>query len=236
MFATTKNLFFMKNRIASLLFLSALTLTVSCKNDKATEAETTEAGKVKEVSGEATQYNVDAKASKIEWTGSKPTGKHTGTITLADGAIFVKDSVLDSGKFNIDMNTIAVTDLKAGDGKEDLEAHLKGTAADAKEADMDHFFNVKKFPTASFEITSAKTENGKTTVEGNLTMKGITKNVKFPAKVTVNGDVVTLESDTFSINRTLWNVNYASKSVFDNLGDKFVNDDIELKVSVTAKK
>lgn len=226
----------MKNRIASLLILSALTLTVSCKNDKANEAETTEAGEVKEISGEAVQYTVDAKASKIEWTGTKPTGKHTGTIALADGAVFVKDSVLDSGKFNIDMNTITVTDLKAGDGKEDLEAHLKGTAADAKEADMDHFFNVKKFPTGSFEITSAKTENGKTSVEGNLTLKGITKNVKFPAKVTVNGDTVLLESDVFSINRTLWNVNYASKSVFDDLGDKFVNDEIELKVSVTAKK
>lgn len=226
----------MKNRIASLLFLSAMTLTVSCKNDKATEAETTEAGEVKEVSGEAAQYNVDVKASKIDWTGSKPTGKHTGTIMLTDGAVFLKDGMLDSGKFNIDMNTIVVTDLKAGDGKEDLEAHLKGTAADAKEADMDHFFNVKKFPTGSFEITSAKTENGKTSVEGNLTLKGITKNVKFPATVTVSGDSVTLESDVFSINRTLWNVNYASKSVFDNLGDKFVNDDIELKVSVTAKK
>lgn len=234
MFVTTK-IFFMKNRIASLLILSALTLTVSCKNDKTTEAETTEAGKVKEVSGEAVQYTVDAKTSKIEWTGTKPTGKHTGTIMLADGAVFVKDSVLDSGKFNIDMNTITVTDL-TGEEKSNLEAHLKGNAADAKEADMDHFFNVKKFPTGSFEITSAKTENGKTSVEGNLTLKGITKNVKFPAKVTVNGDTVTLESDVFSINRTLWNVNYASKSVFDNLGDKFVNDEIELKVSVTAKK
>lgn len=226
----------MKNRIASLLILSALTLTVSCKNDKTTEAETTEAGEVKEVSGEAVQYTVDAASSKIEWTATKPTGKHMGTIALADGAIFIKDSLMDSGKFNIDMNTITVTDLKAGDGKEDLEAHLKGNAVDVKEADMDHFFNVKKFPTSSFEVTSAKTENGKTTVEGNLTMKGITKNVKFPAKVTVNGGTVTLESDPFSINRTLWNVNYGSKSVFDNLGDKFINDEIELKVSVTAKK
>ena len=225
----------MKNRIASLLILSVLTLTVSCKNDKTTEAETTEAGTVKDVSGEATQYIVDAQASKIEWTGSKPTGKHTGTIMLADGAVFLKDSVLDSGKFNIDMNTIVVTDL-TGDDKSNLEAHLKGTAPDAKEADMDHFFNVKKFPAGSFEITSAKTENGMTTVEGNLTLKGITKNVKFPAKVAIDGDMMTLESEIFSINRTLWNVNYGSKSIFDNLGDKFVNDEIELKVIVTAKK
>jgi len=224
----------MKNRIASLLVLSALTLTVSCKNDKAAEAETTEAGTVKEVSGEASTYTIDKENSKIEWTGSKPTGKHTGTINLAEGTVSVKDNALDTGKFTIDMNTITVTDLKAGDGKEDLEGHLKGTGG--TEADFDHFFNVKKYPQANFEITKAVTENGKTSVEGNLTMKGITKNVKFPATVTVNGNTVTVVSDPFTINRTLWNVNYGSKSVFDNLGDKFINDDIELKVSVTAKK
>ncbi|TPD66024.1 YceI family protein [Flavobacterium microcysteis] len=224
----------MKNRIASLLILSALTLTVSCKNDKAAEAETTEAGAVKEVSGEAASYKVDNANSKIDWTGSKPTGKHTGTINLTDGTVSIKDNVLDSGKFTIDMNTITVTDLKAGDGKEDLEGHLKGTGG--TEADYDHFFNVKKYPQSTFEITKAVTENGKTAVEGNLTMKGITKNVKFPATVTVNGDTVTLVSDPFTINRTLWNVNYGSKSVFDNLGDKFINDDIELKVSISAKK
>ncbi|WDO12960.1 YceI family protein [Flavobacterium sp. WW92] len=224
----------MKNRIASLLVLSALTLTVSCKNDKAAEAETTEAGTVKEVSGEAATYTIDKENSKIEWTGSKPTGKHTGTINLAEGTVSVKDNALDTGKFTIDMNTITVTDLKAGDGKEDLEGHLKGTGG--TEADFDHFFNVKKYPQANFEITKAVTENGKTSVEGNLTMKGITKNVKFPATVTVNGNTVTVVSDPFTINRTLWNVNYGSKSVFDNLGDKFINDDIELKVSVTAKK
>lgn len=225
----------MKNRIATLLFLSLFSI-VSCKNDKAADAETTEAGEVKTATTEAVSYKVDKSTSKIEWTGSKPTGKHTGTINLADGEIFIKDNVLDSGKFNIDMNTISVTDLKTGDGKEDLEGHLKGTSSEGKEADMDHFFNVKKYPTSSFEITSANTENGKTTVEGNLTMKGITKNVKFPAVVTVDGNSVTLTSDPFSINRTLWNVNYGSKSVFDNLGDKFINDDIELKVSVKATR
>lgn len=224
----------MKNRIASLLILSALTLTVSCKNDKTAEAETTEAGTVKEASGEAVSYTVDKGNSKIDWTGSKPTGKHTGTINLSDGTVSIKDNVLDSGKFTIDMNTITVTDLKAGDGKEDLEGHLKGTGG--KEEDFDHFFNVKKYPQSTFEITKAVTENGKTAVEGNLTMKGITKNVKFPATVTVDGNTVTLVSDAFTINRTLWNVNYGSKSVFDNLGDKFINDDIELKVSITAKK
>jgi hypothetical protein len=60
--------------------------------------------------------------------------------------------------------------------------------------------------------------------------------LNFHATITVDGDVVTLTSETFTINRTQWNVNYSSKSVFDDLKDKFINDDIELKVTVTAKK
>lgn len=220
----------MKNRILTLFMAAALGLTVSCKNDKSAEA--TDAEEVKEASATAAVYTVDASNSKIDWTGSKPTGKHTGTIAIKEGTVTVNGTDLESGKFMIDMNSITVTDL-TGEEKQGLEAHLKGTGKPEAE---DEFFNVKKFPTATFELTKAVTENGKTNVEGNLTVKGITKNVKFPATVAVNGDTVTIMSDTFAINRTEWNVNYGSKSVFDNLGDKFINDDIELKVSLTAKK
>ena len=47
---------------------------------------------------------------------------------------------------------------------------------------------------------------------------------------------MTIESEAFTIDRTKWGVNYGSKSVFDDLGDKFINDDIELKILVSAKK
>jgi polyisoprenoid-binding protein YceI len=67
-------------------------------------------------------------------------------------------------------------------------------------------------------------------------LKGITKPVKFPATITLDGNKMTLSTDSFKINRTEWNINYASKSIFDDLKDKFVNDDIELKVNVTATK
>ncbi len=220
----------MKNRILTFFMAATLGLTVSCKNDKTSEAG--EAAEVQEASAEAVTYNVDAANSKIEWSGSKPTGKHTGTIAISDGTVAVKGDQLESGKFVIDMNSIVVTDL-TGEEKQGLEAHLKGTGKPGAE---DEFFNVKKYPTGNFELTKAVTENGKTNVEGNLTLKGVTKNVKFPATVAVNGDTVTITSETFAINRTEWNVNYGSKSVFDNLGDKFINDEIELKVSVTAKK
>ena len=71
---------------------------------------------------------------------------------------------------------------------------------------------------------------------GNLTLKGVTKPVEFTATITNEGDVMTLTSDAFLINRTHWNVNYASKSIFDDLKDKFVNDDIELVVKLKATK
>jgi polyisoprenoid-binding protein YceI len=110
---------------------------------------------------------------------------------------------------------------------------LKGLG---KEEDADHFFNTKKFPEGTFEITTVETVDAVTTVSGNLTLKGITKPVSFPATISVDGDMVMLNSESFKIDRTQWGVNYASKSVFDDLKDKFVNDEIELKVSVTAAK
>jgi polyisoprenoid-binding protein YceI len=206
-------------------------LTVSCKNDKTETPEVQE--EVAVASDTASPYVVDAASSFIEWVGSKPAGKHNGTIAISNGEVYLNNGKIESGKFTIDMNSITVLDLKAGDGKEDLEGHLKGLG---KEEDADHFFNTKKFPEGSFEITAVNTVDAQTTVEGNLTLKGITKPVKFPATITLDGNKMTLSTESFKINRTEWNVNYASKSIFDNLKDKFVDDEIELKVNVTATK
>ena len=68
-------------------------------------------------------------------------------------------------------------------------------------------------------------------VSGNLTMKDQTHNVTFPASVSFNENTMSLQSETFAIDRTKWGVNYGSKSVFDNLGDKFINDEIESGVA-----
>lgn len=219
----------MKKIILSLVVLATLSLT-SCKNEK---TETTEAVDAAVATEEASTYTVDATKSTIEWIGSKPAGKHNGTIALSKGELALNNGKVESGNFTIDMNSITVLDLAAGDGKEDLEGHLKGLG---KEEDADHFFNTKKYPEGTFEITSVETVDAVTTVSGNLTLKGITKPVSFPATIAVDGDTVMLNSESFKIDRTQWNVNYASKSVFDDLKDKFVDDEIELKVSVTATK
>ena len=73
-------------------------------------------------------------------------------------------------------------------------------------------------------------------LSGNLALKGTKHNVTFPASINIENDEITIKTDIFSIDRTKWGINYGSKSVFDNLGDKFINDNIELQLKLSAKK
>lgn len=228
----------MRKSIFSVALLSVFALT-SCKKEskapvveeKSTKEEVVE---VKEENKITPNYLVDTANSVIDWIGTKPGDKHTGTISLKkDSGFVINEGKVTNGIFVLDMTSITVTDLTGGK-KEGLETHLKGTGEKGEE---DHFFNINKFPTGTYTITQVtEHEEGKHLVAGKLTLKGITKDVNFTASITVTENEVTLASDEFTINRTLWGVNYASKSVFDDLKDKFIDDEIKLTVKVTAKK
>lgn len=208
----------------------AVSLFVACKGDKAQTANSAE--KVAEATGQTLTVNTDL--STINWTGSKPTGSHTGTIKLSEGTVSVENDKITGGSFTIDMNSINCTDLD-GDQKANLEAHLKGSA----EGKEDDFFNVAKYPTASFAVTKvtnvANSEEGNVLVYGNLTLKDVTKNVSFTAKSAMSNGMLRLKSNKFKINRTDWGIKFMSNSFFDDLKDNFINDEIELMISVIAK-
>ncbi len=218
----------MKKTILNVFMIAGIAMaTVGCKNDKSSE----DAKEVATANEEAMEYAVDTTASVIEWEGNKPTGTHTGTIQLKNGTFKANDSIIESGIFVISMTSINVTDLE-GDDKNDLESHLKGTV-EGKEGD---FFNVNQFPEATFEVTGVNQVNGQTMLQGNLTMKEETKNIEFPVTINQTEDALELTSEPFTIDRTEWKVNYGSKSVFEGLGDKFINDDIILTLNLKAKK
>ncbi len=221
----------MKKNVFALVALAALSLT-ACKKENTTVE--TDAVETTTQTADAVTYNANVAESKIDWVGGKVSGdNHTGTIALTDGQVFVTNNAVTGGKFTIDMNSIVVTDITDADKKAGLEGHLKGATAE----NADHFFNVSKFPTASFEITKVTEENGKQMVEGNLTIKEATHGIKFPAMVTVTDADVTIASDEFEIDRTKWAVNYNSGSVVKDLaGDKVINDNIKLKIAVKATK
>lgn len=207
--------------------------SVACKNENNNEVEALEAQEAAVATTEAVPFEIDTTTSTIEWRGTKPTGEHIGIIDIQDGTIMATNENITSGKVTIDMNSISVLDEGMDDkDRKSLEDHLKGTA-EGKETD---FFNVQEYPTATFEITGVSEANGQKMLQGNLTIKDETKNIEFPVTTSISENEVTLESDTFIIDRTDWGVNYGSKSVFDNLGDNFISDEMELKISVTATR
>jgi len=193
---------------------------VSCKN-KAEEAKTTEATEATEAQASSVKYMANPANTLIEWAGYKPTGEHFGTIMLESGVFTVNDGKIESGTFIINMSS-----LKDYDGSAKLEGHLK--SAD--------FFDVEKHPSAAFEITGFEEVDGKMMLSGNLALKEKKNNVTFPVTLSEKDDIFTITSEKFTIDRSKWDVKYGSKSFFDNLGDKFINDDIELKIVVNAKK
>lgn len=167
---------------------------------------------------QAQNKKVDVAKSSIQWIGKKVTGAHDGTIKLASGTLVMEKSELKGGKFVVDMTSINVTDLEAGKGKEKLEGHLKA----------DDFFGVDKFATSTLDFKKiAKKSANVYTVTADLTIKNITKPVTFD--ITINKNNATAN---VMIDRTKYDIKYGSGSFFDNLGDKAINDEFELKVNL----
>ena len=161
---------------------------------------------------------VDVAKSKINWVGKKVTGQHEGTINLKDGALVFKGDKLAGGSFTVDMTSLVATDLKAGEGKEKLEGHLKSG----------DFFGTDKFATSKlvFKTISGKGKNIYT-VTADLTIKDKSNPITFD--ITVNGNTATTN---LKVDRTKYDIKYGSGSFFDNLGDKTISDDFDLAVSL----
>lgn len=160
---------------------------------------------------------IDTATSAIEWLGKKVTGQHNGTVNFKEGALVFKGKVLKGGSFTVDMNSLTATDLQ-GEYQGKLNGHLKA----------DDFFGTAKFPTATlvFKKIGSKAKDVYT-VTADLTIKGITKPVTFD--MTVNGNTATT---TFNVDRTKYGIQYNSKSIFSSIGDKAINDEFELKVTL----
>ena len=216
----------MKKSVFNIFMVAVLAVAiVGCK--KAKEANTSEAEAAAVAESTSEKFIANVGESMIEWKGFKPTGSHTGTINLESGVFTTNDGKVHSGTFLINMKSIKVTDIPADKkGNADLVGHLSGA----------DFFDVEKFPGAAFEVTGLEEKEGKSMLSGNLSLKGVKNNITFPVVVSQDGDNLSLTSEAFTIDRSKWNVQYGSKSFFDDLGDKFINDDIELKITVKAKK
>lgn len=210
--------------------LAGSLLMASCQDaPEADTAEATDAQTVEQAAGK--NYAADVTQSKVEWIGTKPVGQHHGTFVLQNGTLVVSENALKGGSFTVDITSVQPDDQDA-EGNTKLQGHLLS----------DDFFSAEQYPTGTFEITSVTegVQNAENlvmkdathTITGNLTLKGITKSITFPAKVVVTDNNITADAN-FNIDRTQWNIVYGNDK---SLGDKFIRPEVNLQVHLVANQ
>lgn len=204
----------------------ALFIAVSCNNSSNTSLETGDTLTIDSIAATSPSsqiWIVDRNASNILWKGTKPTAEHIGTINIKEGNLSSENNKITGGRFVIDMTTIMETS-HANDPKSQnkLVSHLKSN----------DFFNVDSFPLSTFVLTKIERDS----VFGNLTIKAITRSIKFPVNITIEGAKLTAITG-FDINRTDWEINYNSgKKLKDKLANTIISNTISYKITLVAYK
>lgn len=215
----------MKKRtiLSALLLISATAMIISCGKDKPVTSESNEVL----TTNDGQIYTIDTLNSKAEWKGFKvvksDNTSHIGTLKFESGEVTVKNNKLESGQFVVDMTSISNTDLKDSESNSKLVDHLK--SAD--------FFDVNKFPTASFEITkiSEAPAGGdyNTILDGNLTLKGITKPASFNANVKVANGELSIATEPKDINRDEFGIKFQMPAA-----EGLIKNEINVQMSIKA--
>jgi polyisoprenoid-binding protein YceI len=230
-----------QRRFAGLALGALLTLAACTDAPESDQAKTGEAQTAADTTaGEA--WTVDTTQSRLEWIGTKVSGYHTGSVPLKNGTLTVANGNLAAGRFTMDMGRMVVSGPKGSDetGNNKLLGHLKSG----------DFFDVGAHPEASFEITGVapfkgavadstdprqdeiseyRVANPTHTISGNLTIKGTTRNIQFPARVTVSGNNLDALAK-FNIDRRQWNITYPGQP------DDLIRDDIHIGIAIKASR
>jgi polyisoprenoid-binding protein YceI len=176
-------------------------------------------------------YKLQPQLSTLGWEGKAVTHGHNGTMNFSSGELLVKGSSIVGGTVTVDMKTMKATDIKDAESQGKFVGHMSS----------DDFFGAEKFPTSTFKIVSvtpikgAAKEADNVTIAGDMTIKGVTQRISFPAKAGVK-DGIASATGKVTIDRTKFGLKYGSKSFFDSLGDKAINDTFDLTFNVIAKK
>lgn len=217
--------------LPALLLAATLCFTACADKPNGDEATVTEEQMIANAVG-GQIYTVDASSSKIRFTGYGVGKSHPGNFKLTEGRVLVNGDQVAGGDFTININSMEMEEQGAI-FENKLKPHLLSG----------DFFDAAQYSNAKFEITGVEpfAGDGKDTsivaganfsVSGNLTLKGITKNVTFPAKVAVEGNTLMAKAN-FNIDRREWQMNYGNDNA---LGDKFISETVNVQVDIVANK
>ena len=164
-----------------------------------------------------TAIAITSENSKIEFTGSKVTGKHDGGFKKFTGTIDVVGEKAETSTVKIDIDMASLfTDT---DG---LTKHM--LTAD--------FFEVEKFPKATFvstKIVPPAGGAGSFNVTGDFEIHGVKKSITFPATIRIRPELVSVLAE-FSINRKDFGIIYAGKA------DDLIRDDVVIRIELMVNR
>jgi len=183
----------------------------------ATAMVATTGGAATTTAAKSEALKIDGATSKISWTASRVTKTHQGGFKTFTGTITLGDAKPEASKVDIEIDTASIFA-----DAEQLTGHLKSP----------DFFDVATYPKATFtstSITPGAAAGATHTVKGNFTLHGVTKDISFPATITVGDKAVTAKAK-FSFNRQDWKIAYKGKA------DDLVRDDVLMELDVTAPR
>jgi len=177
-------------------------------------------------------YHIDVEKSVLEWTGRNINNRHHGRIATSGGEVVLANGRPASGSFVLDMNTITNLDLQDEGWRGMLLRHLKS----------EDFFDVERYPKATFELRGAAAIAGATPgapnveIAGLLTIKETSRSICFPAIIAAQEDGSLKAQAALDLDRTLWNVCYGSGKLYERLGMHLVNDLISVEMFIVANR
>jgi polyisoprenoid-binding protein YceI len=223
----------MKMRYALIISSCALALSwMSCSDEAPKGDNAVIQEEQKTAKKEGTQYTVDTAASRIRFVGHGVGKNHPGIFKLSSGSVAVANKQITGGSFVINMKSLDLEQEGAMIDKK-LRPHLMSG----------DFFDADKFATSKFEITDVQpyekrdddtsiTEGANFRVSGNLTLRDVTKNVSFPAKIELDNATLKAKAN-FDIDRTQWQINYGNDKT---LGDKFISEKVNIELDIQAER
>ncbi len=198
------------------LFLAACEDPATNKTKAVTSNANSNTATARQTKGESVPLT--PATSKVEFTGSKVSGKHDGGFKEFSGNIDLVNNKPEESQVTVDIDMKSV--FSDADG---LTKHLQ----------TGDFFEVEKYPKASFVSTKIAADMAKGadnyTVTGDLELRGQKKAITFPAKITVNPSEVAVEAE-FSINRKDFGIAYAGKA------DDLIRDEVVIKLNLKSPR
>jgi len=164
-------------------------------------------------------YSLDCQKSLLNWY----CVTHTGYVKFSSGYVLATEEKIVNGNFAVLMDSIVDLDIDYELMNEVLENTLKSK----------DFFWIEEFPHAHFDLLKVgQTSGDSCEVIGNLTIKDISRQIRFKSKIDINDPVIIAQSERFSINRTQWGLTIYSENFKQTDKSFLFTDMFEVQISL----